>query len=758
MDNILQIAFDGFKVIDLGKTFALEAYQRLYQDHSEPIGLISIVQAFGQLLPSDKAIDDFNNKWKNGSRRWKLVGTGIEVITGKSSTTGEMAKTDAGVVTLLVISFLIDALGAETTSDLARRVINKTPAELLPIRPQRAQVANVVSAVQSQTGNVSWEQEIKEAQSFVLEKPAVYINALSVPMALQDIPVEAMRAFYQALCAISRVPGEYHCILRTTSSITLPFVLAHSICGLQVCVVVDGDVVHGGSISGQWQVKLQREQCGSDGPFAEIKMGRKLETPELLLKIDDVGPRRANRIGITGIAKAATIGQGLDTEESKEIAKLAIWAAEFILEKLEREVGDEWGSNSYASSSESGESASLNGSTDGMSVSDDNPQSVPVKTRLTTNAICTWWGCSEKTALSMLRDTARISAEQSPGASWAQMAFSKRISGKISQFADLDRDRQMELRRQTCHALNRKDFAQLTRMLTTQLLLITLLKYNGLNNEQVRVRSSCSLEHSELGMAVKKLNNLKPLRLSDALFSWHFWLHGRPPQTPESNYGLGGPDVLAIDGYLVYRSLLFDLNLSPNACEMVTVEPGHICLDDRRLAEICGPDEIPVVNGEPYYREHLQARAKLKSRDSTGPVDLTWTAAADEDSNSSLDLGLLLRSRNSGLEITASVYHIAKLSWGLQYGDRSLGCEHDEDRVGEVFEGERIEVTSAGKLRKSNSEWKALQLLSANGSDLGQIACLLSAPPDSYGMVRGEACLRCCVTACNRKGLGFLID
>ncbi|KAL5331148.1 hypothetical protein ACEPPN_000677 [Leptodophora sp. 'Broadleaf-Isolate-01'] len=346
----------------------------------------------------------------------------------------------------------------------------------------------------------------------------------------------------------------------------------------------------------------------------------------------------------------------------------------------------------------------------------------------------------------MLSATAGISTHQSPGVSWTQLAFSQKIMGKISEFADLDYERQMARRLQTYHALDRRDFARLTHMLTTQLLLITFLRGNALNQEQVRVRLSFSPEYSKLGMAIKMLNNIKPLRQSDVLYSWHYWLQGEPPKTPESNYGL---DVIATNGYIIYRSLLLDLNLSPDSCEMVTVEPGHICLDNQRLAQIRGPDDIPLVKGEPHYRKRLQARAKLESRDHTGRIDLSWTVA-EGDSSSSLDLEMLLRCERSKLEMMASVYQIAKLSWSLQYGDRSLGCSHEEGRVGKVVEGEKIEVVSAGELRKSDSEWKTLQLLSANGNNLGQVACLLSAPPDTQGMVRREACLRCCVTECNK--------
>lgn len=227
------------------------------------------------------------------------------------------------------------------------------------------------------------------------------------------------------------------------------------------------------------------------------------------------------------------------------------------------------------------------------------------------------------------------------------------------------------------------------------------------------MRSTCLPQNSELGRAVKAPNSVEPLRQSDVLYSWYFWLHGKPPKRPESDYGL---DVIATEGYLVYRSLLLDLNLSPESCEMVTVEPGHIRSDNERLTEIRGLDNGYSVIQEPHYQQKLQRQAKLRPQDRTGPLQLGWKVV---EGDYSLDLEMWLESKDSGL-------NIAKLSWGLQYGDRLLGCTHDEDRVGPLIEGEQIKVVSAGALRLSSSAWKPLLLLSANGNDLAQIACLLS--------------------------------
>lgn len=123
-----------------------------------------------------------------------------------------------------------------------------------------------------------------------------------------------------------------------------------------------------------------------------------------------------------------------------------------------------------------------------------------------------------------------------------------------------------------------------------------------------------------------------------------------------------------------------------------------------------------------------------------------------------------LSSKRTGLSISGSVYQVTKQSWGLEYGDRSLGCTHDEERAGPLMAGEQVGVVSTGALGREpgnelqGSAWKLLLILSANDNDLGRVACLLSAPENSRGMVRRGACLRCCVTACNKAGLDFLID
>lgn len=50
---------------------------------------------------------------------------------------------------------------------------------------------------------------------------------------------------------------------------------------------------------------------------------------------------------------------------------------------------------------------------------------------------------------------------------------------------------------------------------------------------------------------------------------------------------------------------LWDLNLNPESCESVTVEPGHISTDGQRLAEVRGTDNGYSVVFQPHYRANL---------------------------------------------------------------------------------------------------------------------------------------------------------
>ncbi|SPJ83613.1 uncharacterized protein FTOL_10129 [Fusarium torulosum] len=757
MAGIVQIPFGGFKLIDLGQSFALSAYQTLYGDHTEPVGLISVIQALGLLRPSDRAIDDFNEKWKRGTKRWKMRETGIEVVSGKSSTTSEMAKTQDGESTLIVLSYLIEALGSKFTADFSRQIIEKTPARLVPIKPRRTQVTNVVTAVESQTACISWQHEIDFAQESVCEKPLVWTSEMIIPPESFDVPLDGLREFYRVLCVISRFPDEYHCTVKTEASLVNLFVLARSICGLKVCVLVKGEVRFGNAKTGAWHVRLERTETAVDGQTShktEIKLGHKLEDAQDLLVIDEVGPLRANRISVNGIAKAATVSQGLSSSEGEELAALAIGAATSILERWKREVVDETG-NEDASDVSIG--ASSEGSTEISAESSDSFKDrgiAPVKARVTLEAISTWWGCHSKIAIALLRDSEKVFPKQSGAASWAQLQFSGRIMGKIAEFEDLSEEEKVSKRIRTNHALDRRDFARVVHMLTTQLLLLTFLTGNNSAKDCIRVRSTCLPQNSILGRAIRAFESVNTMGQSDVLYSWYYWLHGSQPPEPQANYSF---DVLTAEGYLVYRSLLSDFNLNPESCEMITVEPGHILSEDQRIPEIRGYDDGYSIQDKSHYYEQLKGRAKLRPSDHTGKLRLSWQV---EVGDNSMDLTMSLNSDKTGFEFRGSVYQVAKESWKLHYGDRSIGCRHEEERVGTLAEGETLDVFSAGALPEKyrSPQWKRLVLLSAHGNDRGQIACLMSVEAGWHGMVKREACLRCCVTYCLKSGLDFLID
>ncbi|KAK9425352.1 hypothetical protein SUNI508_13088 [Seiridium unicorne] len=756
MSGLVQIPFSAFKLIDLGQSIGLKLYQTLYTDHSEPVGLIAIVQAFGLVRPSDQAVDEFNRKWTKGSSRWRLQETGIEMVSGKSSTTAEIAKTREGESALIVLSFMVEAFGAKVTSDFARRIVDSTPDTLVPIKPRRAQVTNVVGAIECQTTCVSWQAEIHGAQQAVHEQPVIWTADSVLPSRSFDLPVDAMRAFYQALCTVSRFPQDYHCTVKTSLSLTTLFVLAHSICGLQVCVLVNGKVVFGKLAFGSWRVCLERNENEiGQSHRTEIKLGRKLNDIDDLLVIDEVGPLRANRVPIDGIGKAATVGQGLNDSEAKELAALAIGATISILEGLQKEVVDETGDDDASDVSLADPSGASNPSNKAVSGDGDStPIKARIKTRLEADTISLWWGCSHRSATELLEKSKKALLQQPENVSWLQLRLPRSIIAKIASFEDMEEEGKLRERQRMNHALDRRDFARVTHMLATQLLLISFLQCNDSSKGLLRVRSTCQPQNSVLGRSIRALNKMETIGQSDVLYSWYYWLRGQSCPLPQSNYGF---DVIIAEGYLIYRNILLDLNLSPESSELVTIEPGHILSQEQRHSEVRGHDNGYSVLDVPHFQAKLTGPEKLRSRDHTGPLHLAWRI---EEGEGFMDLTVDLESRNIEFQISASIYQIVKETWKLHYGDRSIGCNHEEERVGTLTEGEVVDVMSAGALKDQNnpSPWKPLVLLSAHGNDRGQVACLLSAAPDWSGMVRRDACLRCCVTACLQMGLDFLID
>jgi hypothetical protein len=212
-------------------------------------------------------------------------------------------------------------------------------------------------------------------------------------------------------------------------------------------------------------------------------------------------------------------------------------------------------------------------------------------------------------------------------------------------------------------------------------------------------------------------------------------------------------EALSSDGFIIYRSLLLDLSLDPQACEMVIVQPGHILFDKSRFDTILGREEDCNVIGHPQYRKLRAEPFTLSSTDKTGRVDLFWEV---RDTDRVLEVGLHLEI-GSSVMIDASVCDIAARSWNLIYDSRNWDCSHGSGKAC-LVQGEKIEeLTPGNELELEVSrEWTSMKLYRSYGNELGQVACLLST--EKRGMVKTEACLRCCLSYSQEKGLDYLID
>jgi hypothetical protein len=741
--GVIQIPFSAFKFIELGQSVGLEVYQALYNDHTEPVGLISTVQALGLIQPANEAVERFNSRWARGSMSWKMQETGIEVVTGKSSTTGEMAKTRDGEATVMVLSFLLHALKADTAAEIVRAVIHASPSSLVPIKPRRAQIESVVRSVEAQTSCVSWQEEVSEAERIVFEGPQIWTSNSVLPTAAFDIPSQCMAAFYQALCTVTRFPDEYHCVLETSGSIAVPFAMAHAICGLRVCVSVDGEQLHGSPLRGKWQVHLVR--TSKMHHTTKVKIGRRVDDVQDILVLDEVGPIRANRVSIYGIGKAATSGQGIMDSEARDLAVLSIGIAVSTLTRMHREVLD------YGDDGES--SVSYQSSLSPETERDDaalKDQPTPVKTRIKPGVVALWWDCPMEFAQKLLSEGQRCADLQVPDASWSQLKFGKETTGKIAEFESLDSEEQIQRLTRSRSPCSRDDYSKLLHTLTTQLLLIGFLELNVPSRNAVYVRSSGQPQNTPIGKAVHCMKAPGSLGQADVLSSWYYWIKGVNPKT------LDRVEALIADGFLIYRSLLLDTSLNANACETIIVEPGHLTFENYRTNLIQGYDSGSMVVGHPCHRERKTGPLVLRSRDKTGPMETHWTV---EEAHGVLELCLQLRQTSSSVSIDTSVYQIASRSWSLTYGDGSLGCSHGEEYPGTLVSGETIEELTPGngpELDDTPASWKPIKIYKSHDNHLGQVACLLSA--DGRGLVKRNACLRCCLSAAQKSRLDFVID
>ena len=148
--------------------------------------------------------------------------------------------------------------------------------------------------------------------------------------------------------------------------------------------------------------------------------------------------------------------------------------------------------------------------------------------------------------------------------------------------------------------------------------------------------------------------------------------------------------------------------------------------------------------------------------DRVGKIQSVWYVDEDKEGNG-LDLTVTL---DLGIFRTHTCpYQVLRDGWLLWYGDRSLECTHERECEAQLNHEESIHVLSAGSLSVSHREvggegshQKQLRLYRSHGNNLGQIACFFSENGSPRGMVRREACLRCCITAALKMGLDFVID
>jgi len=725
--SLIQIPFSGFKAIKLFHNVGLDLYQALFDDHTEPVGMIAAIQAFGLLKPADAAIELWSERWNKSTARWKLKNSGIEFATGKSTVTAEMNKTADGEVTLMMLSFLLDSLELNSVYEISKAIIDTTPETLVQIKPRRVQIISLLEAVRSQVSGVSWSDQIEDAEKVVGDiqlgvRPAERYSAYS---SMRDIPTHAMSLYYQALCTVTRFP-DYSCTLETSSSLVLPYALARLFCGLRVCVVVDGEVTHGHDCAERWQVRLERVS-GNLG--TRVKLGRRIDQIQDVLIIGEPGFIRANKIPLKGIGKAWTIGQGLSILEAEELAVCAVCIAARALRIMKRDLID------YGKPDRDLVAPYTN-----FNHPEDGPiDLVPVQTRLGIAVLVLWWDCSESHARSLYDQATEHPMFCGNPKGWEKIGFGNQAIGRIARHETCGKQGQVDS--SSIGPRTRFDYTELLRDLASQLVLISFLEFNDISQHQIRVRNSCRASMTPLGRAIRGTLPPSFLRPSDVLASWYYWLEHRLP--PDDH-----PECLSADGFLIYRSLLLDMSLDPRACEMVIVQPGYILYENSRFDSIQGSAQNVTVIGHPPYRKSRTESFVLRSTDETGQVDLSWNVwEKDRVLIVSFNLGI-----GSSVSIQASVGDIIARSWNLLCDCRVLNCSYESDTM-HLVKGEKIEELTPGKYEALRSP---MELFKSFGNNLGQVACLLSTK--KRGMVKRDACLRCCLSYAQEKRLDFLID
>ena len=70
---------------------------------------------------------------------------------------------------------------AGTVSEIARGLIDATPQSLVPVKPRRAQITNLLKSVQSQVSGIDWRDQMEDAEKAVGETQLVWHRGLVSP-------------------------------------------------------------------------------------------------------------------------------------------------------------------------------------------------------------------------------------------------------------------------------------------------------------------------------------------------------------------------------------------------------------------------------------------------------------------------------------------------------------------------------------------------------------------------------------------------
>lgn len=239
--------------------------------------------------------------------------------------------------------------------------------------------------------------------------------------------------------------------------------------------------------------------CDSRTPsLISIKLRRKLEDIQDLLVVDEVGLPRANRIPVKGLGKASIMGQGINKSEAEELAICAVCIATRALMYMKREC-KQYSKLNYDSTIYGGSSDELEEVLIGLDLTSVHN---PIQTHVSIPALALWWDCSEIQAKTLYDHAIELPMFLGDQKWWDKVEFGKLVIGKIAKF-EASRN-QAQLYNTTLGPCSRGDYTKLLRHLTSQIVLISFLRFNGISGSQIRVRSTCN--HPEPHQKINQQN------------------------------------------------------------------------------------------------------------------------------------------------------------------------------------------------------------------------------------------------------------